>query len=55
MMKETLEAPRIPANPRSTTPAAEIPEPVPARMLNEYAYCPGWPTWNGCRENSRTA
>ena len=39
-MKETLEAPQIPANQVSATPAAGIPELVPARMLNEYAYCP---------------
>ena len=39
-MKETLAIPQIPANPVSATPAAEIPELVPARMLNEYAYCP---------------
>ena len=39
-MKETLEPPQIPANPVSATRAAEIPELVPARMLNEYAYCP---------------
>lgn len=39
-MKETLEAPQISANPVSATPGAGIPELVPARMLNEYAYCP---------------
>lgn len=39
-MKETLEAPRIPADPVSATLDAGIPELVPARMLNEYAYCP---------------
>ena len=39
-MKQILEAPGIPANPVSATPVAGIPELVPARMLNEYAYCP---------------
>ena len=40
MMKETPEATRIPDNPESATSAGTIPELVPARMLNEYAYCP---------------
>ncbi len=39
-MQETLEAPRTPTNPVPETPAADTPELVPARMLNEYAYCP---------------
>lgn len=39
-MTETPEVQQITANPVSATPAAGVPELVPARMLNEYAYCP---------------
>ena len=38
-MKETPETTQIPTNPESATTVAP-PELVPARMLNEYAYCP---------------